>query len=237
MALATGAILAVLATGALAEDEPSVEIVESPAEVPADWEEPAPPPPIAAGTEDLVFGLREPLVALGNERYGRVRRSTSVYLVTAGLEGGAGMLMATTGREPGVQEAGGLLVFGAAMHALQAWYQLDLAQRRHASFMADLAASRPTPAAWEGIADAQRLSLEREARAHAFGAGIYSSLLGFGLLSLVASAGDAESADLGVALSIVGAAGLVQHSARWRASVRLSADLDALNANVPTVVP
>jgi hypothetical protein len=223
-----------LAIAARAQDPASTEPVAPPVEsAPA----PEAPPPVLDLTpqvpSDLVFDARAPLLALAEGRYSRVRKSTAVLLVVSGFEVGPGVLMCLSEACDG----GAWLFLGGLVHVAQAWYQLDYAQRRHAAMVADLTYTVDRPEAWEGIARSARFSAEREARAHAYAAGLYSGIVATGVSLLIADSEDAASARTGVAFTTIGLVGFVHHVSRWRASVRVGTDLDSVVLGAPTVVP
>jgi hypothetical protein len=231
-------ILLAAVLAAAAQEAPPPDPVPA-APVPAE-PDPVVVPPDPAVPAGMVFDDAAPLLALGDVRFERVRRSTSTLLIVSGLElaAGAWMLVGAAASDARTADIGSSLVIGGFVHGTSALYQVDLGQRRHATFAADLAAVLDDADARDELARSLRLSAEREARSHAFASGVYGCLFGLGALGAIAATGNGDSADAALALSLVGGVGLVHHTSRWKASVRLSTDLDTLQAaQIPTLVP
>jgi hypothetical protein len=194
-----------------------------------------PTPPI-----EVVTSVREPLIALEDVRARRARGSTAFLLAAGLLEGVGGLTVVLAADDPALRGgAGSVLFVGGTIHAVQAYYQSDLSRRRHIAFVEHLAAVDDQPAAWPGLADAERLQLERESRSHAYATGLYSGVLGMGALTLLTSLDTQDrAAEAGaIALTAFGGIGLVHHAARWRACVRIAGDLGTVSEGIPTVVP
>jgi hypothetical protein len=177
----------------------------------------------------LAERIRDPMVEIEEVRLHAARRSTSGLFVAAGVEVVAGLIVEAGADDEAARGAGALLLGGGVAHAAGGWLQLGLADRRHAAFMADLAAAEGRPEAFPSLARDLRLDLERDARGHAFAAGAYAGVLGAAALSLALS----EDLEAPIALVAVGGTGLTNHVMRWRTATRLSVDLDTVPQAVP----
>ena len=151
------------------------------------------------------------------------------------VEATAGTVMVVTDTR---RYAGAVGVGAGVLHGISAWYQQDMARRRHRAFVDRLEhiEERP-PEALFALVDSVRLSAEREARSHAFATGVYSAMAvaGVAVFSWPGISSDAKS--MGLALIGAGAAGSVHHIGRWRFAIRLSLDLSLLDKTAPTVLP
>ena len=187
----------------------------------------------------VVVSIREPLLALGEVRWRRAKRTTTTFLVVGIGEALGGMALALAADDPNWQTAGAALFVGGSVHATQGYYQRGLAHRRYDLLIEDLAAVDGKPEAWPGIADSERRSAERESRGFAFGSGMYGGLFGAGGLATFSALanGDRGAFTTSSALALVGGIGLVHHATRWRADVRIAGDLDLLEEQIPTVIP
>lgn len=231
MAAAAALIVAALVGDAAADAPPT------PATPEAEVTEAAPPSP-AAVPESVVTEVRPSLVAIQDVRFQRGRRANTALLTAGAVEFGLGAALTIFATDPAARGAGATVLTGGLLHGISGWYQLDLGGRRHASFAADLVAvDAAPPEAMYGLIEDARQSAEREARAHAFGTGLYGGVFAAGALTVATNASDASASQAGVALALMGAVGTVHHVARWRASARVAADLAVVDAAVPTVVP
>lgn len=199
----------------------------------------APAPAVLTPGPVLVDDVRSPLVALDEVRLRRARRSTLSLMLVAGVEAGTGLLIMGTGQSPGLRAGTGLsLLVGGLFHGLSGYRQSNLSARRHAAFVARLAEieGKGDEAMFQ-LARTTKLGLEREARSNAYGAGVYTGVALMGVSALVISTGDADAAEEGLALLVIGSIGAVHHGSRWRAAVRISNDLATLDRGVPTLIP
>ncbi|TNE91384.1 MAG: hypothetical protein EP330_05295 [Deltaproteobacteria bacterium] len=219
-----------------AEDE-AAAVGEAVEDEPAPVAFPSTPPgfePLPSPAESLAR-QRGRLVALEDLRFMRTQRAATGQLIAAGVELGVGAL-AIAGSDPdaGLQAGfGTALVVGGAVHGLQAWAQIDLSHRRHATFGRKLVEIDGQPMeTLLLLGDDHALQLERAARGHSFATGLNVGLLGAGLLTAF-FAPDQQGQDLGVGMAFVGASGAVHHAVRWRSSVRLGTDLRVLRRQVP----
>jgi hypothetical protein len=156
------------------------------------------------------------------ERTRRARRSAVRLFVAGVVEAAAGAAVAAFWEE---QQVGGLLLATTgAGHALTGAATFDLANRRRRSFDERVAWAEAHPDSWAGLREAAVFAIDRDARANAYGAGLWSGvgLAGAGAAAFALDPGDQGA---GAALALGGLVGVTHHATRWGASTRLGWEL------------
>jgi hypothetical protein len=188
-----------------------------------------------SGVVSAEYDPKKTLIVLEKIRFRRARLSSGVFMGWGVVEATAGTTMVVTETRA---YAGGVGFAAGVVHAISGYYQWDLARRRHLAFVDRLSfiKDRP-PEALDAMVDTMRLSVEREARSHAFATGIYTSMVVGGAILFSWPGVSSDSRSMGVALVGGGAAGMVHHIGRWRFAIRLSLDLSLLDERAPTILP
>ncbi len=162
--------------------------------------------------------LPAPVVAHQEERAKRAHRSAVRLLVAAVAEMGAGSVVAVL--LPDQREAGLAFAAGGLGHGLTAVGTLDLTGRRQRSFDGRVLWATDHPDSWVDVGSAAIFSVERDARANAYGAGLWSGVGVSGAGAFLFAVDDADQW-VGGALALSGLVGTVHHATRWGASTRL----------------
>lgn len=158
------------------------------------------------------------MAARHEDRTRRARRSAWRLLAVGLAEGAAGAAAAVWWPE---QRDAGLALSACGLgHALTGVATVNLADRRAQSFAERMAWADAHPDAWPGLQQAALFSVDRDGRANAYGAGLWSGVgLAGGGAALFAT--DAHDQGVGGALAIGGLVGTLHHATRWGASTRL----------------